>query len=596
MAYPQEIDKFIEKLNKLDNNTYVIEEKVEVTNGVYEGELQHDNVSLPSINVYTGSKLTGTKIENVIVSTPSLTPWKNTIKIFSDVSPVYITYQTQGDTVEAEDINKVQDSVVNTQKEVDRYKSSNDNRVTDAENRITTVENNKAEKTYVDTELNKRYLKTETYNKTETDQRIQMVVDAAPEALDTLKEIAKALNNDPDFAATITTELSKKVDKIEGKQLSTEDYTSEEKSKLAGIENNANKYIHPVTHPATMITTDSTHEFVKDTDISNWNDADSKKHTHNNLSILQSITQALIDAWNSAVDHISDTVKHITSAERTLWNTVSNKVDKVSGKGLSTNDFDDTYKSKVDGITDGATKVEDSTVNGNIKISGTENIVYTHPGSGTNPHGTTKSDVGLGNVTNDAQVKRTEMGANSGVATLDSSGVNAQAPKAHTHDDRYYTESESDSKFATKDDLGSAGYGDMLKSTYDKDNDGVVDKAEDSNTVGGKSSSDFAPSGYGLGGSAKRLDSGADLNTIIANGWYDCSNVTNGISEIGTAWHKLLVICSGDTDYVTQLAFSMTNATSGSIWIREKRVGSWGSWSRILTSSKKCTWNDLKGV
>ena len=33
-----------------------------------------------------------------------------------------------------------------------------------------------------------------------------------------------------------------------------------------------------------------------------------------------------------------------------------------------------------------------------------------------------KSDVGLGNVTNDAQVKRTEMGAKSGVATLDANG------------------------------------------------------------------------------------------------------------------------------------------------------------------------------
>ena len=34
----------------------------------------------------------------------------------------------------------------------------------------------------------------------------------------------------------------------------------------------------------------------------------------------------------------------------------------------------------------------------------------------------TKSDVGLGNVTNDSQVKRSEMGAASGVATLDSAG------------------------------------------------------------------------------------------------------------------------------------------------------------------------------
>lgn len=40
-----------------------------------------------------------------------------------------------------------------------------------------------------------------------------------------------------------------------------------------------------------------------------------------------------------------------------------------------------------------------STINGNIKINGTETNVYTHP-TGTNPHGTTKSDVGLGNVPN----------------------------------------------------------------------------------------------------------------------------------------------------------------------------------------------------
>ncbi|HEX2925861.1 MAG TPA: hypothetical protein VHP38_06335 [Ruminiclostridium sp.] len=41
--------------------------------------------------------------------------------------------------------------------------------------------------------------------------------------------------------------------KIEGKQLSIENYSSEEKNKLSGIENGANKYIHPETHPANMI-------------------------------------------------------------------------------------------------------------------------------------------------------------------------------------------------------------------------------------------------------------------------------------------------------------------------------------------------------
>lgn len=70
----------------------------------------------------------------------------------------------------------------------------------------------------------------------DVNNRVQEIIGSAPEALDTLKEISDALNNDPNFAATITTELSKKVDKIEGKQLSTEDYTTEDKEKLAGID------------------------------------------------------------------------------------------------------------------------------------------------------------------------------------------------------------------------------------------------------------------------------------------------------------------------------------------------------------------------
>lgn len=47
-----------------------------------------------------------------------------------------------------------------------------------------------------------------------------------------------------------------------------------------------------------------------------------------------------------------------------------------------------------------ATNTSKSSTNGNIKINGAETVVYNHPGSGTNPHGTTKSDVGLSNVPN----------------------------------------------------------------------------------------------------------------------------------------------------------------------------------------------------
>lgn len=124
MAYPDNIDAFTEKLNKKqDGSVYVIEEEVLIVDGVYEGLLAHDNITTGSIKAYTGPKLTGMEITNVIVSVPSETPWRRQIKIFSQTSPVYVTYQTTGDTVEAEDINCLQESMTTTQMEIERYKA-----------------------------------------------------------------------------------------------------------------------------------------------------------------------------------------------------------------------------------------------------------------------------------------------------------------------------------------------------------------------------------------------------------------------------------------------------------------------------------------
>lgn len=53
------------------------------------------------------------------------------------------------------------------------------------------------------------------------------------------------------------------------------------------------------------------------------------------------------------VDNTSDTNKPISTATQAALN---NKVDKVSGKDLSTNDFTAAYKNKLDGITTGANK------------------------------------------------------------------------------------------------------------------------------------------------------------------------------------------------------------------------------------------------
>ena len=60
--------------------------------------------------------------------------------------------------------------------------------------------------------------------------------------------------------------------------------------------------------------------------------------------------------------------------------------------------------------------------------------VEPHIADKQNPHSVTKAQVGLSNVTNDAQVKRSEMGANNGVATLDSKGkvLESQLPAGVT--------------------------------------------------------------------------------------------------------------------------------------------------------------------
>ena len=69
---------------------------------------------------------------------------------------------------------------------------------------------------------------TETY----VNMQVANLVNTAPEALNTLNELAAALGDDPNFATTIAAEIGKKVDKVNGKGLSTNDFTDEYKDKL----------------------------------------------------------------------------------------------------------------------------------------------------------------------------------------------------------------------------------------------------------------------------------------------------------------------------------------------------------------------------
>lgn len=122
MAYPESVDRFIEKLNKADTVYVIQDEELILENGVFEGELAHDNVKNESVMVFTGPNMTGERIQNFFLSIPSNAPWKRIIKVFANAPKVYVTYETTGDQVEAEDINRLQDSIVATQKELEKIK------------------------------------------------------------------------------------------------------------------------------------------------------------------------------------------------------------------------------------------------------------------------------------------------------------------------------------------------------------------------------------------------------------------------------------------------------------------------------------------
>lgn len=107
---------FIEKLNYVEGKVYPIEERIEMPeSGTYEGMLQHDNIDEATLRVYTGPGMTGNLVQAFALSTPSLTPWKQNIRIYSAEPVVYIRYETDGDTVEADDVNILQDEILRTQ-------------------------------------------------------------------------------------------------------------------------------------------------------------------------------------------------------------------------------------------------------------------------------------------------------------------------------------------------------------------------------------------------------------------------------------------------------------------------------------------------
>ena len=115
----------------------------------------------------------------------------------------------------------------------------------------------------------------EVYSKTETDDRIQAIVGAAPAALDTLVEIATQLASDESAVSALTTVVSNKANASHVHSVATTTVdgflSSTDKVKLDGIASGATVYSHPANHAPSIITQDSNNRFVTDSEKAVWN-------------------------------------------------------------------------------------------------------------------------------------------------------------------------------------------------------------------------------------------------------------------------------------------------------------------------------------
>ncbi len=342
-----DITKFIEKFNRIDGNIYTIEELVTPVDGVYEAELIHDNVELKTINVYTGPKLTGTKINTISFSTPSLTPWKTVIKIFSTEPKLYITYETTGDTIEAEDINKLQDALNLTQEELNKETNRATNRENLIENNLTAEikrstdsENNIIKNLEAESNRAKKREEELNSNINTTNINLKNEVNRSTEAEKTISDnLLSETNRATNAESTLSTNLNKEIDRAKAKENSVEDninnYKTTNNAEIQGLK-------------------------AKDIDLDNKkanldyvNLELNKRYTKDQTFTRDEVLKKIQDLIGTAPDTL-DTFKEIADAlgndpnfATTIMNELSSKVDKVVGKSLSTNDYDNTEKTKL---------------------------------------------------------------------------------------------------------------------------------------------------------------------------------------------------------------------------------------------------------
>ena len=134
-------------------------------------------------------------------------------------------------------------------------------------------------------------------------------------------------------------DLLTKVDNVEGKGLSTNDYTDADKAKVDGIDTSISTAVNAAI---TGIVDGAPATFDTLREIAEWIENDGVSATDLASDIAGKADRRELSGYATTVA--------MTQLEGQVSDGLSNKVDKEAGKGLSTEDFTTAYKTKLDDI------------------------------------------------------------------------------------------------------------------------------------------------------------------------------------------------------------------------------------------------------
>ena len=183
---------------------------------------------------------------------------------------------------------------------------------------------------------------------------IDDLIDGAPATYDTLKEIADWIATHQSEYEALIAGLATKVDKVTGKDLSTNDFTDAYKTKLDGIETGANAYVLPQASASTLggVKVGDNLAIDSSTGVLSGNYSAASTSA---AGLMSAADKTKLDGIEAQANKITVDSALSDSSENPVQNKVINtalagKVDAVTGKQLSTEDYTTAEKTKLSGI------------------------------------------------------------------------------------------------------------------------------------------------------------------------------------------------------------------------------------------------------